>query len=253
MRGDPSAGTEPGGGRPAAGWYPDYAAPSGHERYWDGQAWTELTRAAPASAEAPAARRPGSSGAASGRVRSLASRASWRGAAVVVVVLAVLATVVVLAERDPRDPAGDGAAQTVSQPAEAGASADAGEESGGPSGDTGGEPGGRAFEVATVVDPLTLVLAGDVAVRLVGVEDPVGACAPLALEAMQELVQGREVTLVRRGPARDDAGRLLRYVERDGVDVGMRLIQRGLAAASAEPHARGAIYRRVAARATPGC
>jgi endonuclease YncB( thermonuclease family) len=247
MRGDPSARTEPGDGRPAAGWYPDYAAPSGHERYWDGRDWTELTRAAP-GVDGPSDLHPSQG---TERLRSLASRASLRGAVVVVVVLAVLATVVVLAERDSRDPDGEGAAQTVSQPAGASDPAGGDEESDGPSG--GGAVDGRTFEVATVADPLTLLLTNDVAVRLVGVEDPVGACAPLALEAMQELVQGRDVTLVRRGPDRDDAGQLLRYVERDGVDVGMRLIQRGLAAASAEPHARGAIYRRVAARATPGC
>ncbi|MXG89473.1 DUF2510 domain-containing protein [Nocardioides flavescens] len=260
MRGDPSARTAPGrggrDGRPAAGWYPDYAAPSGHERYWDGEAWTELTRAArpvgAASTEEPRA------GAASiTRARLAMSAVSPRGVGVALIVLAVLVGVLVLVERDSRDSEGEGAAQTVSQPADGAASPDAGtnggDEGATPSADPGDGAPGRTFEVAEVSDPLTLVLTNDVAVRLVGVDAPVGACAAEALAVMDELVQGRDVVLVRRGPDRDAEGHLLRYVERDGVDVGMRLIQRGVATASAEAHARGAIYRRVGARATPAC
>ena len=34
-----------GGGR--AGWYPDYEAPPGHQRYWNGERWTERRSGAP--------------------------------------------------------------------------------------------------------------------------------------------------------------------------------------------------------------
>jgi len=257
MRGDPSARTESGGdGRPAAGWYPDYAAPSGHERYWDGRAWTELTRAAESADEPQAADARRELGA------RVLSAVSLRGAGVTLLVLAVLAAVVVLAERDSGDPDAGGAAQTVSQPADGegpddappgeDGSADAADGATGPDDSSTGTVEGTV-EVTDVEDPLTLVLRDDVAVRLVGVDAPVGACAAAALTVMDELVRDRDVVLVRRGADRDAEGHLLRYVERDGVDVGMRLIQRGLATASDEAHARAAKYRRVQARATPAC
>jgi endonuclease YncB( thermonuclease family) len=59
--------------------------------------------------------------------------------------------------------------------------------------------------------------------------------------------------LTRRGPDKDNEGRLLRYVERNGTDIGTRLIQRGWATASDEPHPRRAIYRRVDGRSPATC
>ena len=61
---------------------------------------------------------------------------------------------------------------------------------------------------------------------LVGIADSCGT------EVLAKMVVGHQVTLTRRGPDKDADGRLLRYVERDGVDVGKRLIQRGWARAS---------------------
>ncbi len=67
------------------------------------------------------------------------------------------------------------------------------------------------------------------------------------------MVVGHQVTLTRRGPDKDADGRLLRYVERDGADVGKRLIQRGWARASDEPNPRRAIYRRIDERSPDRC
>ena len=61
------------------------------------------------------------------------------------------------------------------------------------------------------------------------------------------------MTLTRRGPDKDSDGRLLRYVDRDGLDIGKRLIQKGWAKASAEPNARRAIYQRIGRRSPDGC
>ena len=41
----------------APGWYPDYEAPPGHQRHWDGVRWTERRRPdAPAATPLPATR-----------------------------------------------------------------------------------------------------------------------------------------------------------------------------------------------------
>jgi endonuclease YncB( thermonuclease family) len=84
-------------------------------------------------------------------------------------------------------------------------------------------------------------------VVLVGIEGGCGA------DVLAKMVVGHEVTLTRRGPDKDADGRLLRYVERDGADVGKRLIQRGRARASDEPNARREIYRRIDDRSPDRC
>jgi endonuclease YncB( thermonuclease family) len=71
-------------------------------------------------------------------------------------------------------------------------------------------------------------------VRVVGIDTPErGECGfGPATSAMVELVLGREVELV--AGARDDRDRydrILRYVDVDGVDAGLALIERGLAVA----------------------
>jgi endonuclease YncB( thermonuclease family) len=87
-------------------------------------------------------------------------------------------------------------------------------------------------------DTITLDLAGgQETVRLVGINAPErGEC--LAEEAgrrLQDLVAGQEVELIQDRSERDRYGRLLRYVEVDGVDVGAELVRAGLALARRYP------------------
>lgn len=85
--------------------------------------------------------------------------------------------------------------------------------------------------VTRVIDGDTVVLDNDERVRLLGIDAPETAeChADTATQRMIELVQGETVTLVRDGDDRDHYERLLRYVDVDGVDAGLTLIQEGLA------------------------
>jgi len=98
-----------------------------------------------------------------------------------------------------------------------------------------------------VVDGSTLRLSNGAEVRLVGISDSCGG------DVLAKMVVGQQVTLTRRGLDKDADGRLLRYVERDGADVGKRLIQRGWARASDEPNPRRAIYRRIDERSPDVC
>ena len=210
----------------APGWYPDYEAPPGHQRFWDGTRWTERRSAAPVAAAPPA--RTTSTGA--------RSYAPWVLAAVGVLV-AISATVLVLGddhEAESSPPSAPGPAGTPGPPASELTTQDA-------------APQRRTWQVVAVVDGDTVRLADGVEVRLVGLADSCGS------DELARLVVGQRVTLTRRGPDKDATGRLLRYVERDGLDVGKRLIQKGWARASDEPNARRAIYRRVDARSPDAC
>lgn len=68
-------------------------------------------------------------------------------------------------------------------------------------------------------------------VRLLGIDTPErGECHfGTASDRMAELVLHREVTLTRDRRDSDRYGRLLRYVDVDGVDAGLTLIREGLA------------------------
>jgi endonuclease YncB( thermonuclease family) len=88
--------------------------------------------------------------------------------------------------------------------------------------------------VSQVLDGDTIEVDGLGRVRLVGVDAPeVGECGSQgAEERLSALVLGREVQLVAGGQGDTDRyGRLLRYVEVDGVDVGLVLVQEGRAVA----------------------
>jgi hypothetical protein len=84
-----------------------------------------------------------------------------------------------------------------------------------------------------VVDGDTVDLGNGETVRLVGIDTPEqGECGyEKAADALSALVLGREVVLADSDEDRDQYGRLLRYVDVDGVDAGLRLVQRGLAIA----------------------
>jgi uncharacterized protein DUF2510 len=212
-------------GRVAPGWYPDYEAPPGHQRFWDGERWTERRSAVPR--RVPARR-----------------LAAWIGGGIAALVV-VVTVVLLLTDDDPASPGSGSTPPPASTPGPPDASS--GTESAEPTTDP--DPERKSWEVSGALDDATVQLAAGPLVRLVGVSVD-GDCATGALAG---LVEGRLVTLTKPGADKDGEGRLLRYVDRDGVDVGLRLIQRGLATASDEPHPRGAIYRRVDDRSPDLC
>jgi len=99
---------------------------------------------------------------------------------------------------------------------------------------------GDAGTVVEVVDGDTIDVELDGAretVRLVGINTPErGEClADEAARWLRDRVGGREVALIADESDRDRYGRLLRYVELDGVDVGAELVRAGLALARRYP------------------
>lgn len=89
------------------------------------------------------------------------------------------------------------------------------------------------YVVTHVVDGDTIDLDSGDTVRLVGIDTPErGECGfGPAQSAMKRLVLGKEVTLVESDEDADKYGRLLRYVEVGDLDVGLRMIRKGLAIA----------------------
>ncbi len=113
--------------------------------------------------------------------------------------------------------------------------------------------------VERVVDGDTLEVSSGDRVRLIGIDTPeVGECGDdEAAAVLRRLVDGRRVSLVAGASQdRDRYGRLLRYVEVDGVDANLVLLQRGRAIARYDsrdgygPHAREGAYI-AADRASP--
>jgi endonuclease YncB( thermonuclease family) len=110
-----------------------------------------------------------------------------------------------------------------------------------------------AAQVTFVVDGDTVVIGSGAHVRLIGIDTPEkGVCGnELATEALQDLVQGRKVTLVNPASVqdKDKYERLLRYVDLAGRDAGHDLLRRGLAVARYDSrdgydhHPRQAKYR----------
>ncbi|MGH3750708.1 MAG: thermonuclease family protein, partial [Micromonosporaceae bacterium] len=97
-------------------------------------------------------------------------------------------------------------------------------------------PGGRhsqTYLVTEVVDGDTLKLSGERVVRLVGIDAPErGECGHREATAMTgRLVLGKRVNLTIADDNRDGYGRLLRYVTVGNRDVGLALIEAGLAVA----------------------
>lgn len=95
-------------------------------------------------------------------------------------------------------------------------------------------PGAGAVAVTSVIDGDTIDVAGGERVRLIGIDSPErGACGYAeASAALRSLIGRRPVVLV--PGARDDRdryGRLLRYVEVDGVDANLEMLRRGHAIA----------------------
>ena len=159
--------------------------------------------------------------------------------AFVVAVLALVVAIAILVLTDDSPEQQGSAPPPASTPGPPSATARSESASPSPS-DEATTPAPGTYEVASVLADGTIELANGSEVVLVGVT--VGDCAVTALGG---LVNGRQVVLVQPGADTDSEGRLLRYVERDGLDVGLRLLQRGLATAADTPNPRRAIYQRV--------
>lgn len=116
--------------------------------------------------------------------------------------------------------------------------------------------------VGNVVDGHTFQISTGEKVRLIGVGAPPWGCAEEARQTLARLLKesGQPVTLT-AGPAgdKDPAGRLLRYADVAGQDVGLSLIQQGLAVARYDSrdgsgaHPREAAYIEADAAAPDNC
>jgi len=94
--------------------------------------------------------------------------------------------------------------------------------------------------VTQVIDGDTIVIEGGYRVRYIGIDTPeihpeLEPFGMEALEANQELVEGKIVRLERDVSQTDKYGRLLRYVYVDGILVNAELVRLGLAEAKAYP------------------
>lgn len=217
--------------RPEPGWYPDYDAEPGWQRYWNGAEWTEGRR------EWVGGER---------RVRA-GVRIPVRGyvaAAAAAGVVAATVGVLVLGNDEPATSGGveDAAGARV----EAGVPPPPASTPGPPPSEAGAPAATRqTWAVASVVDGRTLALSNGATVRLLGVG---GGCATGAASSwLAARVQGDSVRLV-RGGVLVGAGHLLRYATDHGDDVGLEMIRAGVATAVGG-HTRATAY----AAADAGC
>ncbi|MBI2854414.1 MAG: thermonuclease family protein [Chloroflexi bacterium] len=92
-------------------------------------------------------------------------------------------------------------------------------------------------QVVRVIDGDTIVISGDLKVRYIGIDTP-EKDKPFfreATEANRELVQGKELRLVRDVSDKDRYDRLLRYVYADSIFVNLELVKEGWAEAKEYP------------------
>ncbi len=117
-------------------------------------------------------------------------------------------------------------------------------------GSKGPKPAPRSFLVSRVVDGDTLELADGRAVRLVGIDTPErGECGyETAAANLERIVLGKRVRLALSDEDHDRYGRLLRYVNVNTIDAGLRQIKSGWAIARYDSrdgygyHARENVY-----------
>lgn len=134
-------------------------------------------------------------------------------------------------EEEPEEAPGDDATPVAesSEPDEEGGSSDPA-----PSPEDGAEDDGTdTAVVARIIDGDTVELETGEVVRVTGIDTPErGECHfAEASDRMGQLVLGQSVTLTQDGEDADRYDRLLRYIDVDGVDAGLTLIQEGYAVA----------------------
>jgi len=89
-------------------------------------------------------------------------------------------------------------------------------------------------DVIRVIDGDTVVIAGDERVRLIGIDTPEnGQCGfDEAKQALEKLLASGSATFYSGTTSdKDKYDRLLRYIEVEGIDVGLNLISNGFAVA----------------------
>ena len=89
-------------------------------------------------------------------------------------------------------------------------------------------------DVIRVIDGDTVVIAGDERVRLIGIDTPEnGQCGfDEAKQALEKLLASGPATFYSGTTSdKDKYDRLLRYIEVEGIDVGLNLISNGFAIA----------------------
>ena len=106
-------------------------------------------------------------------------------------------------------------------------------------------------DVIRVIDGDTVVIAGDERVRLIGIDTPEnGQCGfDEAKQALEKLLDSGSATFYSGTTSdKDKYDRLLRYIEVEGIDVGLNLISNGFAIARYDsrdgygPHDRESEY-----------
>lgn len=106
-------------------------------------------------------------------------------------------------------------------------------------------------DVIRVIDGDTVVIAGDERVRLIGIDTPeIGQCGfDEAKQALEKLLASGTATFYSGTTSdKDKYDRLLRYIEVEGIDVGLNLISNGFAIARYDsrdgygPHDRESKY-----------
>ena len=89
-------------------------------------------------------------------------------------------------------------------------------------------------DVIRVIDGDTIVISGDERVRLIGIDTPEnGQCGfDEAKQALEKLLASGSATFYSGTTSdKDQYDRLLRYIEVEGIDVGLNLISNGFAIA----------------------
>ena len=106
-------------------------------------------------------------------------------------------------------------------------------------------------DVIRVIDGDTVVISGDERVRLIGIDTPEnGQCGfDEAKQALEKLLASGSATFYSGTTSdKDKYARLLRYIEVEGIDVGLNLISNGFAIARYDsrdgygPHDRESEY-----------
>ena len=98
----------------------------------------------------------------------------------------------------------------------------------------GAEQQASQVDVIRVIDGDTIVISGDERVRLIGIDTPEnGQCGfDEAKQALEKLLASGSATFYSGTTSdKDKYDRLLRYIEVEGIDVGLNLISNGFAIA----------------------
>lgn len=221
---------------PPADWYPDPHAPAGHLRYWDGSAWTEH-RAVPTPVAVPEVQsvRPLASPSAPKAISE--TKPSWITRHKIIsslIALGLVAWSVDAVSADDQPPSDSESSSSTNGDDSSSSTQDEDEDDSANSSDSDeAKPKTRTYRVVRVVDGDTVTLGNGDTVRLGGIDAPeVGECGyKRARNKLSELVLGKQVSLGATDEDHDQYGRLLRYVDVDGTDSGLRLIKDGLSIA----------------------